>query len=152
MFCQITEEFEEVMAVAVGSSPRRPRKMLHTWMSMMKDHSDEARDRYDGDWIRGGLMYDSPESISHLPYSDVLHIIVALFQSKPLTLKFLAMKKVLELDLEVGDLPKQLQVKAGEVVRLARLDPLLLINFFLRASSLALTRSFHSLTRKAGSY
>ena len=50
-----------------------------------------------------------------------LHIIVAVFQSQPLKMEFLAMKKVLELDLEVkpSDLPRELQVKAEKEESLA---------------------------------
>ena len=119
MFCQITEKFEEVMAVA--SSPRPSRKL---YFEHDENKSDEAKKRYDSGRVIfnfNDLQYD-PESISHLTFCDALHVIVAVFQSKPLTLKFLAMKKVLELDLEVEDLPQQLQVKAGEVDRLDWLD------------------------------
>ena len=64
-----------------------------------------------------------PESLEDfgLTYSDALHIIVAVFQNQPLKMEFLAMKKVLELDLKVSptELPRELQVKAEKELRLA---------------------------------
>ena len=65
----------------------------------------------------------SSQYISHLTYSDVLHVILAVFPKEPPTaqsLKFLAMKKVLESDLELKDLPQELQAKAKEESILAR--------------------------------
>ena len=46
-------------------------------------------------------------------YTDMLHFFFGMFQRKPLSLKLLAMKKVLELDLEVkeGALPQELGFK-----------------------------------------
>ena len=72
----------------------------------------------------------SPESLEDfgLTYSDALHIIVAVFQNQPLKMEFLAMKKVLELDLKVSptELPRELQVKAEKELRRAWLDQLFL--------------------------
>ena len=82
--------------------------------------SNEARNRYDRRSVIVHLedryTYSS-EIISrlNLTYSDALHIILAVFQSQPLSLKYLAMKKVLELNLEVKDLPQILQVKPEKV-------------------------------------
>ena len=102
--------------MAVASSPRPSRKL---YFENDEIKSDEAKKRYDSGYVIFNFKHQfNPESISHLTYCDALHVIVAVFQSKPLTLKFLGMKKVLELDLEVQDLPQQLQVKAGEVDRL----------------------------------
>lgn len=71
-----------------------------------------------------------PESLEDfgLTYSDALHIIVAVFQNQPLKMEFLAMKKVLELDLKVSptELPRELQVKAEKELRRAWLDQLFL--------------------------
>ena len=62
-----------------------------------------------------------PESLEDfgLTYSDALHIIVAVFQNQPLKMEFLAMKKVLELEMEVSpsELPRELQVKAEKELR-----------------------------------
>ena len=103
-----------------------PRPTCKVYFEQDELKSDDARDRYDSRSVTFFIQYRDPyyflENMSHFTYSDSLHIIVAVFQSQPLSLEFLAMKKVLELGLEVKDLPQRLQVKAEKVDRQGRLD------------------------------
>ena len=114
MFCQITQKFDEVMAVASSPRPADSRKVFFDNDEFM---SREARDLYDRSWVIDmlGDEYVSTYYTYSFSYSEALHIILAGFQSEPLSLKFAAMKKVLVLELEVKDLPEVLQVKAEKV-------------------------------------
>ena len=78
--------------------------------------SNMARDRYDSDSVLYTFFCD-PCPISHFTYSDALHIIVTLYQSQPLSLKCLAMKRVLDLNVEVKDLPQDLLFQAEKVIK-----------------------------------
>ena len=109
MFCQITQKFDEVMAVASSPRPADSRKVFFDNDGGI---SSEARNLYDRRWV---IINLGIKLLSNLPYSEALHIILAGFQSEPLSLKFAAMKKVLVLELEVKDLPEGLQVKAEKV-------------------------------------
>ena len=99
---QITQKFDDMMA---GCDPR---KLICGYDA---SKTLRASNRYD---IRSVIDRLSISPILNLTYSDALHIIVAVFQSQPLSLKYLAMKKVLEYDLEVKDLPEVLQVKGDK--------------------------------------
>ena len=123
---QITKNFDDVLALACA-----PRPTLSRFIFFENDEtlSYRARDLYDSHWIIDHFeCRDEYLSyrIAHLTYSDALHVILAAFQNKPLSLKYYAMKKVLKFDMEIKDLPLQLKVKAEEEDRLARLDQLLL--------------------------
>ena len=132
MFCQVTENFDSVMALA--SSPR-PANSGKIYFANDETRSTRARSLYDSNTVMYNDNFLQPESLEDfgLTYSDALHIIVAVFQSQPLKMEFLAMKKVLELELEVkpSDLPRELQVKAEKEESLAWLDQLFFANFFL---------------------
>ena len=116
--CQITQNFDEVVALASSPRPDRPRQI---YFENDESLSSNVRNLYDSSFITF-LIEEGPECID-LSFSTVLHIIVALYQSRPLSLKFLAMKKVLELELEVQVLPRELQVKAKKVYILLDLTP-----------------------------
>ena len=109
------------MALASAPRPAQPRRIYFDADEMS---SAAARDLYDGKWVISSLKGRdscSIESTSHLTYSDALHVIVAVCQDQPLSMEFFAIKKVLELDLEINELPQELQKKAEEEHRLARL-------------------------------
>ena len=108
--CQITQNFDEVVALASSPRPEWPRQI---YFENDESLSSNVRNLYDSSFITF-LIEEGPECID-LSFSTVLHIIVALYQSRPLSLEFLAMKKVLELELEVQVLPRELQVKAKKV-------------------------------------
>ena len=76
---------------------------------------------YDSNTVMYNDNFLQPESLEDfgLTYSDALHIIVAVFQSQPLKMEFLAMKKVLADDLELKELPQGLKLKAEQVDGLA---------------------------------
>ena len=120
IFCQITQNFDDVVALACSPRPSLPSSRepsLPGWIyfEYSEDHSNWARWRYRSSTVIYNLKSRDPYfsfTISHLTYSDVLHVILAVFQNKPLSMEFFAMKKVLELDLEVKDLPQSLKVKA----------------------------------------
>ena len=127
---QITKNFDDVLALACA-----PRPTLSRFIFFENDEtlSYRARDLYDSHWIIDHFeCRDEYLSyrIAHLTYSDALHVILAVFQKpqKPLSLKFLAMKKVLKFDMEIKDLPQQLKVQAEEEDRLARLDQFSLLD------------------------
>ena len=114
IFCQVTQNFDEVVALACSPAPSH-----RIYFEYDEIKSFRARDLYDSFFVISNLKNRDPfflESISHLSYSDALHVILAVFQNKnkPLSMQFFAMKKVLELNLEVKDLPQELQVKVKE--------------------------------------
>ena len=109
MFCQITQKFDEVMAVASSPRPADSRKVF---FGNNEDMSSEARNLYDSSSVIDQL---GDQDFSYFTYTEALHIILAEFQSEPLSLKYSAMKKVLVEKLEVKDLPEGLQVKAEKV-------------------------------------
>ena len=127
-YYQITKNFDDVLALACAPRPTLSRFIF---FENDEDLSKRARDLYSSYSVIWNLEcrddYFS-SAISHLTYSDALHVILALFQNEPLSLKFLAMKKVLEFDMEVKDLPQQLKVQAEEEDRLARLDQFSLLD------------------------
>ena len=49
---------------------------------------------------------------NNLSFSDAAHVIVTVFQSSPLKLEHLAMKKVLEYDLPLSEVPTELEEKS----------------------------------------
>ena len=96
--------------VALASAPRDESGYRIFFESPGSSHSRDLEQLYDGDRIKASLK-DDMDSFD-FPYTDALHIIMALFQSQPLSLKFLGMKRVFELELDVKHLPRQLQVTA----------------------------------------
>ena len=97
--------------MAVASSPR-PADSRKVFFGNDEDMSSEARNLYDRRWV---ILNLGIKCTSNFTYSEALHIILAEFQSEPLSLKYSAMKKVLVEKLEVKDLPEGLQVKAEKV-------------------------------------
>ena len=128
---QVTENFDSVVALA--SSPR-PTNSGRIYFANDQEKSYRAWWLYDRIFweVNGeGILWNEENYIMEelgLSYSDVLHMIVAVFQSQPLKMEFLAMKKVLELELEV---------KPSELPREYKSRP-------RRASSQDLTRFYHS--------
>ena len=64
---------------------------------------------YDVDRIY--FFFEAP-FLGYFTPSDALHIIVVHYARQPLSLKLLAMEKVLKSDLDVKELPWELQVRA----------------------------------------
>ena len=113
IFYQITQNFDEVVALASAPRPDQPRRIF---FEDDEFESWKATGLY-SDIIENLLQYDDPcfsFIISHLTFSDALHVILAGFQNKPLSLKYFGMKKALELKLDLKDLPRELKVKAVE--------------------------------------
>ena len=97
---QVTENFDSVVALA--SSPR-PTNSRRNYFANDQEKSYRAWRLYDRIWFEvnaGDLWWWSMVEKLGLSYSDVLHMIAAVLQSQPLNMEFLAMKKVLELELE----------------------------------------------------
>ena len=125
------------MAVACSPRPSESRKV---YFENDEIKSSEARDRFDSSSVIFLFKYpdySSLESLSHFTYSDMLHIIVTVFQNQPLSLKFLSLEKVFKLDLDLKELPLGLQEKAEKEDRLARLNQLIFtdILFLLKFKS-----------------
>ena len=114
IFYQITQNFDDVVALASAPRPDQPRRIFF--------ENDETESAKAVELYRDTRVISSLESsytydlkfISHLTYSDALHVILACFQNKPLSLKYFGMKKALELKLDLKDLPRELKVKAVE--------------------------------------
>ena len=109
IFCQITKNFDEVMALASAPRPDQPRRIYFE-----KEYYAWAKEYYDKGYVVDNLKSRDPDS-PHLAYSDALHVILAVFQNQPLSMEFIAMKKVLADDLELKGLPQGLKLKAEEV-------------------------------------
>ena len=99
--------------VAPASAPRPvlPRQIYFENSEM---DSADARNVYDSVIYHLRSRSNYFPNISHLTNSDALHLILSVFQNQPPSLEFLAMRKVLELDLGVEEIPEELQVKALE--------------------------------------
>lgn len=107
---QITQHFEEVVAKA---NPKRdPHDDTYFDNNELKSH--KATSMFDFRYIEF-CMRDVPRWLKDhrdLTYSDALHIIAAAYQSQPLSLEQMAMKKVLEIQVPLTVLPRTLQEKA----------------------------------------
>merc|ERR1719219_2366978 len=111
---QITRNFDEVLALACAPRPTLSRLIFFENDETLSSRARDLYHRYSViDNLRCRDDYFSG-TIAHLTYSDALHVILAAFQNKPLSLKYYAMKKVLKFDMEIKDLPLQLKVKAEE--------------------------------------
>ena len=122
IFFQITRNFEEVMALASAPRPDQPRRI---YFGNDEIESAMAADLYDRHRFVYNLKSPDPgffENISHLTYSDMLHVIVAAFQSQPLRMEYYAMKRVLADDRELKELPEGLKLKAEKVEGSAQVD------------------------------
>ena len=71
---------------------------------------------YNRDYVDDSLKSrDISQYISHLTFSDALHIILAVFQNQPLSLELYAMKRLLADDVELRELPEGLKLKVEKV-------------------------------------
>ena len=97
------------MVVALPSHPK-PTKLGRIYFENNKDLSVNARNQFNSFHVSCRLEC-FPDYLAY-SYTDALHIILALFQSQPLGLEALVLKKILQLDLKVKNLPPRLQAKA----------------------------------------
>ena len=89
------------MALASAPRPEQPYKINFGYDEIV---SARAADLYDRNYVVDKLKRRDPDS-PHLAFPDALHVILALYQNKPLSMKFIAMKRVLADDLELKELP-----------------------------------------------
>ena len=112
MFSQVTVNFDEVVALACGPRPALPKRIF---FEKFREFEIDCTNQYDGILIKNiwTLFLDIEIHCRRSTYTRMLHIFFAVFQSKPLSLRLLAMRKALELKLEVkdGNLPSQLRFK-----------------------------------------
>ena len=111
MFSQVTVNFDEVVALACGPRPALPKRIF---FEKFREFEIDCTNQYDGIFIKNNwTWFLDLEMYCRSTYTHMLHVFFAVFQSKPLTLKLLAMRKALELKLEVkdGNLPSQLRFK-----------------------------------------
>ena len=104
--------------VALASAPRPDSRNRIFFESPGSSFSAELENLFNGDRIKSELKDSSRYGFvcRDFTYTDALHIILALFQSRPLSLKLLGMKRVSELELAVEYLPQHLQVTTEKVV------------------------------------
>ena len=130
IFSQITQKFDDVLALASAPRPELPNRIFFDHNSGLSGdverlfYCERIKSSFrnvlrlsTNDFRHFGIT--SYTDVFHhcgiASYTDALHIILGLFQDQPLSLKFLGMKKVCELDLEVKELPEELQSKAEKV-------------------------------------
>jgi len=107
---QITQKFEQVVGLSCS--------ILNIDGSVYFDNNDEisakARAMYDeSSWRYEDSFLDKGYlEQQSLRFSDAAHALVTVFQSSPLRLEHLAMKKVLEYGLPLTDLPRELESKS----------------------------------------
>ena len=101
----------------LGSAPRpeRPNRIFFE----SSGHSLYLESLFNGNDVKEDFWFGEGWDSGSFSYTDALHKILALFQSQPLSLKFLGLKRVFELELDVEQLPRQLQVTAEKEKRLA---------------------------------
>jgi len=108
---QITKNFEHVVGLAC--SP----KDIHEKIYFKSDEIASARARtlFDTNTVMYDESFLDKEFLETqgLSFSAAAHVIVAVFQSGPQKLEFLAMKKVLEYEISLIEVPKELQVKSA---------------------------------------
>ena len=107
IFCQITKNFDEVVALASAPRPDQPYRIHFVFDD---DESSLAMDLYDRHSVVDILEYRYLKPITHLTYSDMLYVFVAIFQNQPLSMEFYAMKRVLADDLVLKKLPEGLKL------------------------------------------
>jgi len=111
---QITQNFDQV--VALSSSASRPTSGGKIYFENDEVKSARARNLYDSNTVMYMDNFLEPESLEDygLSFSDALHIVAAVWGTKPLKLEHLAMKKTLELELPINEIPRELQQKADK--------------------------------------
>lgn len=107
---QITKNFEKVVALACSTRNMQDK----VYFESDEIASAKARTLFDTNTVMYDESFLDKEFLEAegLTYSDAAHVIVAAFQCAPQKLEHLAMKKVLEHEIPVEDIPKELQVKA----------------------------------------
>jgi len=107
---QITKKFESVVALACSTQTRFGK----VYFEEDEIESAKARTLFDTNTVMYDESFLDKDFLDDegLSYSDAAHVIVAVFQSAPLKLEHLAMKKVLEHDISLEEVPKELKTKA----------------------------------------
>ena len=114
---QITQHFESV--VALSSSQRS--SDVKIYFENDYEHADRARYLFDSNILifnKDASLYLASLELEFelelgLGFSDALHIIAAVFPAQPLKLEHLAMKKTLETEVPLDEIPRELQEKAA---------------------------------------
>jgi len=107
---QITKNFQKVVDLACSN-----RNVLdRVYFENDEIASNRARTLFDANTVMYNDSFLDKDTLEDekLSYSDAAHVIVAVFQSSPLKLEQLAMKQVLEHEMPLNELPKELQTKA----------------------------------------
>ena len=109
---QITQHFDSVVALAQRSSD------VKIYFETDYSYADRASHLFDSNTWKSveELEYSlAPDSFDHygLSFSDVLHIIAAVYPAQPLKLEHLAMKKTLETGVPRDEIPRVLQEEAA---------------------------------------
>jgi len=106
----ITKHFDRVVALACIP----PYTYLHPHGKVWFDNEDGYRidNLYGWRWRWAQFDKDFLEE-NGLGYSDAAHVIVALYQTGPMKLQHLAMKKVLEFQIPLDEVPKEVKTKAA---------------------------------------
>jgi len=108
---QITKNFQKVLDLACSN---RNCELDRVYFENDEIASARARDLFDISTVmyRNSFLDKNSLEYEDLSYSDAAHVIVAVYQSSPLKLEHLAMKKVLEHEMPLDELPEELQDKA----------------------------------------
>merc|ERR1719186_480779 len=104
----ITKHFDRVVALGC-ISPYAYNTHGKVWFDNDGD-GNRINNLYGWRWVP--FDKDSLEE-NGLGYGDAAHVIVALYQTGPLKLEHLAMKKVLEYQIPLDEVPKEVKVKAA---------------------------------------
>ena len=109
----ITQHFDEVVAeVDDDDDPYSYRDSVY--FESDEDESLKASNLYDIAYCLENSWWLDAQKFHGLSFSDALHMTAAAYQSQPLTLEHLAMKKVLEIKAPLTGLPRTLQEKADK--------------------------------------
>ena len=108
IFSQITQNFDMVVALASHPQPTLLGKKIY--FEQNEDLSANAMVTYDSSTVSYRMEF-LPDYLAY-SYSEAVYIILALFQNQPLSLEVLAMKKILQFEMEVKRLPSKLKAKA----------------------------------------
>ena len=106
----ITKHFDRVLMLAC-IPPYHPHGKV--WFDNDEDTANSVQGLYDLSFVEFNDSLFDKEYLEKegLGYSEVAHMIVLAFQTGPLKLEHLAMKKVLEYQIPLDEVPKELKVK-----------------------------------------
>jgi len=111
----VTQYFDKVVQLACTVTVKNREDKV--WFDADEEISNKVHSLYSAHYVEHGVgiefCYKEDLKKLGLTFNDAAHSIVAIYQISPLKLEHLAIKKVLEYDISLHDVPKEIQIKAA---------------------------------------